>query len=97
MIAPYARNGFAVDLQRGGTVEFHLDIVTSQHGYHLVMLYMLALEDAGKNGQRFELAGAVHPPPPKPCGHGSADPAQALSPCRRRNSGRSWRERAIHA
>ena len=60
MIAPYARNGFAVDLQRGGTVEFHLDIVTSQHGYHLVMLYMLALENAGKNGQRFELAGAVH-------------------------------------
>ena len=53
MIAPYARNGFAVDLQRGGTVEFHPDIVTSQHGYHLVMLYMLALENAGKNGQRF--------------------------------------------
>lgn len=44
-IGGYARDGLPVDLERGGAVKFHRDVLPGQHLRHMDMPDMLTLEN----------------------------------------------------
>ena len=44
-IGGYARDGLPVDLERGGAVKFHRDVLPGQHLHHMDMPDMLTFEN----------------------------------------------------
>ena len=97
-IAPDARNGFAVDLQRGGTVEFHLRYRDQSARLPSLSCFTCSpLKTLGKTDSVFSSLAQCITTTETLLVRGSADPAQALSPCRRRNSWPFMAERAIRA
>ena len=53
------QHGLAVDLQGGGLIKAHRDLLTGMHGHHIGFFDVLSLKDRGEGDQGLDLALAV--------------------------------------